>query len=180
MRRAWWRLWGRPLVIAVLAVFTAGCMSGRGQAEASGTTAPASQPEAHRDLPDVQPPPTVSQDPSGRTIVRLNEEKAALFAVDSAVISPAGDTSLIAAVDQMAGSTGSIEVHGYTDGVGEANYNMGLSQQRAAAVVTWLSQHGVDPGRLTAKGHGEEGATDEVDDPFSRRVEIVYYQEAAP
>jgi outer membrane protein OmpA-like peptidoglycan-associated protein len=48
-----------------------------------------------------------------------------------------------------------IEVSGYTDNVGGANYNMNLSQGRAAAVESYMVM--VAPalsGNLTAKGYG--------------------------
>ena len=48
-----------------------------------------------------------------------------------------------------------VEVHGHTDSDGEESDNQVLSQQRAQAVVTALSQRGIDSGRLTAVGFGE-------------------------
>jgi len=48
-----------------------------------------------------------------------------------------------------------VEVQGHTDNVGDDGYNQTLSDSRAKAVVTWLTQHGVTSDRLTAKGCGK-------------------------
>ena len=48
-----------------------------------------------------------------------------------------------------------LEILGHTDNVGETAMNKDLSQRRAQAVVTYLTQHGVADARLTAAGYGE-------------------------
>ena len=48
-----------------------------------------------------------------------------------------------------------IQVSGYTDNVGAPEANIQLSQQRAQAVVGYLSGHGISITRLRAKGYGE-------------------------
>ncbi len=57
-------------------------------------------------------------------------------------------TSLIAnqAVD--------VAIHGHTDNVGGARYNMDLSIGRAEAVKAYLASKGVNPSRITTKGFG--------------------------
>lgn len=48
-------------------------------------------------------------------------------------------------------------VEGHTDSIGEADYNMDLSQRRADAVLGVLvKKMGVNSERLTAEGYGEE------------------------
>jgi outer membrane protein OmpA-like peptidoglycan-associated protein len=47
-------------------------------------------------------------------------------------------------------------VEGYTDSVGSANYNQGLSERRAASVRMALVRAGVDPARIVAQGYGKE------------------------
>lgn len=168
---------GRSLVIVAFLALAAGCMSGRGQAEGSDTTTPAPQPAAVRDLPDVSPPPTRREGP-GLVTVELTDDQAALFPTGSAVLSSAGETRLAEVMGALAPS-GPIEVHGYTDGQGDASTNLALSLERAEAVKTWLVDHGVDGGRIVTQGHGEEGAVDNVDDPFKRRVALVYTREQA-
>jgi outer membrane protein OmpA-like peptidoglycan-associated protein len=73
-------------------------------------------------------------------------------------------------------TTLNIEVQGHTDNVGTDTYNQTLSESRAAAVVTWLTQHGIAAARLTSKGYGmtkpvADNRTDEGR-AKNRRVEI--------
>jgi len=48
-----------------------------------------------------------------------------------------------------------VTVGGHTDGDGSDAYNLELSQDRARAVADFLSDQGVDPGRLSIEGYGE-------------------------
>lgn len=49
-----------------------------------------------------------------------------------------------------------VDVEGHTDSTGPEDYNMGLSQRRAQAVVDVLvNQYGIDAARLQPKGYGE-------------------------
>ena len=64
-------------------------------------------------------------------------------------------------------------IDGYTDATGAEEYNLGLSERRAAAVDAYLASQGSDASRLMAKGFGKSGLL-LPDDPFSaqnRRVE---------
>jgi outer membrane protein OmpA-like peptidoglycan-associated protein len=63
-------------------------------------------------------------------------------------------------------------IDGYTDATGAENYNQTLSQRRAAAVVNYLQQKGVERSALIAKGFGPTNprAPDPFD-PINRRVE---------
>jgi outer membrane protein OmpA-like peptidoglycan-associated protein len=64
------------------------------------------------------------------------------------------------------------EIDGHTDAVGTEIYNQGLSERRAAAVVSYLAAQGLDPSLLIAKGFGK--TQPRVADPYSpenRRVE---------
>ena len=47
-----------------------------------------------------------------------------------------------------------LRIEGHTDNTGAADHNLKLSQERADAVATWLSAHGVDKSRLVTKGFG--------------------------
>ncbi|MDD4500717.1 MAG: OmpA family protein [Bacteroidales bacterium] len=46
-------------------------------------------------------------------------------------------------------------VEGHTDATGSASSNQKLSEERARAVVARLAEMGIDPGRLSAKGYGQ-------------------------
>jgi outer membrane protein OmpA-like peptidoglycan-associated protein len=48
-----------------------------------------------------------------------------------------------------------LRIEGHTDNTGGPDHNQTLSQGRADAVAKWLGDHGVDKGRLLAKGFGE-------------------------
>lgn len=48
-----------------------------------------------------------------------------------------------------------IELSAHCDYRGRAEYNERLSQRRAESVVKYLTEHGIDAERLTAKGYGE-------------------------
>jgi outer membrane protein OmpA-like peptidoglycan-associated protein len=49
-----------------------------------------------------------------------------------------------------------IEIRGYTDNVGSAGLNQELSENRAKAVFTYLTEKGIAADRLSYKGFGEE------------------------
>jgi OmpA-OmpF porin, OOP family len=48
-----------------------------------------------------------------------------------------------------------IEVRGYTDSRGSADYNLKLSQRRAESVMQYLQSHGLS-NQISAKGFGKE------------------------
>lgn len=70
----------------------------------------------------------------------------------------------------------SIRIQGYTDDVGDADFNLVLSRRRAANVRSYLIAEGVAPEQLFADGFGEAGAkvpnTDEVSRARNRRIEF--------
>lgn len=70
-----------------------------------------------------------------------------------------------------------IEVQGHTDARGTDEYNMGLSERRAAIVADYLKAQGIDGTRITTKGYGESapGYTNDTDEGMAqnRRVEFL-------
>ncbi|MGB5739848.1 MAG: OmpA family protein [Woeseia sp.] len=70
-----------------------------------------------------------------------------------------------------------VEVEGHTDDVGSLDMNQTLSMHRADAVRTYLMQHGIKSGRLTAIGLGEtQPIADNLSDSGrqqNRRVEVI-------
>lgn len=49
-----------------------------------------------------------------------------------------------------------IEIGGHTDNQGSAAHNQELSENRARAVVNYLTEKGIDQNRLSAKGYGQD------------------------
>jgi outer membrane protein OmpA-like peptidoglycan-associated protein len=62
-----------------------------------------------------------------------------------------------------------VEVDGYTDNTGAADYNQQLSQQRADTVRNYLVQQGVPASSIEAKGFGESDPIASNDSPEGRR-----------
>jgi outer membrane protein OmpA-like peptidoglycan-associated protein len=100
------------------------------------------------------------------------------FDVDSAQLRPeALDTyAKIANVLKTYDKT-VIHVVGHTDTTGSAEHNQSLSERRAAAVGTYLSQLGVPGARIRQEGRGEREllvrTADNVNEARNRRVDIV-------
>ncbi|MEQ8473852.1 MAG: OmpA family protein [Marinoscillum sp.] len=70
-----------------------------------------------------------------------------------------------------------VEIGGHTDSVGDDQFNLKLSQQRADAVRGYLIKEGIDPQRLIARGYGETVPLASNDDEengreLNRRIEI--------
>jgi outer membrane protein OmpA-like peptidoglycan-associated protein len=107
---------------------------------------------------------------SGRTVIQnfsLKAEKVMkkgdriilrgmVFASGSARIDPSSYSVLQTALETLKGNpTVKVEIGGHTDSVGSASSNMRLSLARANAVRNWLTNKGISPLRLVARGYGE-------------------------
>lgn len=62
-----------------------------------------------------------------------------------------------------------VEISGHTDNVGSDDLNQKLSENRAKAVVTWLVDRGIEPGRITYKGYGPSEPIATNDTPGGRQ-----------
>lgn len=79
------------------------------------------------------------------------------FAFDSSDIKDESHAELNALVDYLeANSNYNAEVAGYTCNAGDETYNYSLSKRRAASVVKYLQQKGINKDRLISKGYGPE------------------------
>jgi len=129
--------------------------------------------------PDGKPAPDGSKPPIA---VRPPEVNLSVpFATGSAMISPAAARVL----DQLGAALSSprlseykFRVEGHTDTVGLPEMNKTLSEQRAASVIEYLvSRYGIDRGKLSAVGMGEDGLLVEtgpqVPNAANRRVLVV-------
>ena len=118
----------------------------------------------------------------GRVIVRKGKLEILdkiYFETDKAVILPVSFPILDAIAATLKGNPQilEIEVQGHADERGDDNYNLKLTEARSQAVRTYLSDHGVEAGRLTAHGYGETkpvcGEHNEDCWSRNRRVEFV-------
>jgi len=73
-----------------------------------------------------------------------------------------------------------ININAHTDSKGKSDYNMTLSEKRAAAAYAYLIQHGVSENRLAYKGYGKtqlkfkcKGNCSEEQESKNRRVEFI-------
>src|SRR5438128_3315287 len=117
--------------------------------------------------------------------VRIDLNADVLFDFDKADILPkAEDTLSKAAAIIKQRAKGTVRVEGHTDSKGGADYNMRLSDRRAASVVSWFrTKGGLGSMTFATKGFGatQPGAPnrkpDGRDDPEgrqkNRRVEII-------
>ncbi len=78
------------------------------------------------------------------------------FENNSAKIRPESDRILnaVLAVLKDHPEFNKLNVEGHTDNRGAAAHNLNLSQRRAASVMKWLVDHGIDKARLSSKGFG--------------------------
>jgi outer membrane protein OmpA-like peptidoglycan-associated protein len=97
--------------------------------------------------PEPEPPTVVDKIEIGERI---------LFANDTATLLPESTSALeqVARVLHEHPEIARVEVQGHTDGTGAAERNDRLGEERALAVVAWLTAHGVAAERLSARGYG--------------------------
>ncbi|MGA3193344.1 MAG: OmpA family protein, partial [Candidatus Bathyarchaeia archaeon] len=100
------------------------------------------------------------------------------FDFDKSTIKPESRPALEDAAKMLKDNpTINVEIQGHTDSVGSADYNLSLSDRRAAAVVAYLVTNlGIDQSRLTSRGYGKTMpiATNSTDAgrALNRRVEF--------
>jgi outer membrane protein OmpA-like peptidoglycan-associated protein len=100
------------------------------------------------------------------------------FVPDTTDLAP-GSEGMIEALDRhfKARPGAEIEIIGYTDTVGKADYNLVLSQKRAEEIKGRLVQMGFPTGVITTTGRGETElrfpTPDETENGGNRRVEII-------
>lgn len=89
-------------------------------------------------------------------VVTFDEGSGVYFATNKYNINTASQTTLnkLIGVFKEFPDT-NILVVGHTDSVGDADYNMALSKNRAYAVTNYLTENGVISGRLTTNWFGE-------------------------
>lgn len=108
----------------------------------------------------------------------INFKEKVLFAYDKSDLGANASTNLTKLVDILNRYPDTdIQIIGHTDSKGSDEYNQGLSERRAGAVVSYLKSNSISSSRLTAIGKGETDpiASNDTDDgrAQNRRVEFV-------
>jgi OmpA-OmpF porin, OOP family len=114
--------------------------------------------------PPVVVTPTPCIAPAGFQVdanCHIIEQKVVVRAVDfeynsAQLTGPAQQTLDQVAVALAAQPELTVEIQGYTDSTGPAEYNLRLSQRRAESVREYLTSKGVNGSMLTAHGYGKQ------------------------
>lgn len=101
-----------------------------------------------------------------------------LFEVGKSELKPGASRTLDKIADFLSDQPDqSVIVEGFTDSTGSDDFNMQLSQERAASVRRYLVSQGIDRSQITARGYGEQYPVASNDTTVgrqqNRRVEIV-------
>ncbi|MBM4246488.1 MAG: OmpA family protein [Deltaproteobacteria bacterium] len=121
------------------------------------------------------PPPPPAPAPAAKKKIVL---RGVNFDFDKATLQPQGKPILEEAAKILKENPSiNVEVRGFTDSVGSKDYNLRLSDRRAATVKNFLVSQGVPASRLTTKGFGmaDPVASNDTADgrAQNRRVELV-------
>jgi outer membrane protein OmpA-like peptidoglycan-associated protein len=109
------------------------------------------------------------------------ESVAVQFGFDRWDLDDKAQTALLAVVRELQKNPRlTVDLEGYTDPVGTANYNVGLSQRRVEAVRRYLVKQGIEQPRIQAVGLGPIFDRDSKEAPAQRRrvtVNMMLYPE---
>ncbi|HMR78614.1 MAG TPA: OmpA family protein, partial [Polyangiaceae bacterium] len=126
--------------------------------------------------PDLAGPPNEDPKKHGCPKAKVVGKKIEIlerveFDTNKATIRPESDGVLQAVLEVLTKypNIKKVRVEGHTDNRGGAGYNLNLSRRRAAAVVKWLTDKGVDVARLTSQGVGQTKPTDSNDTAEGRQ-----------
>jgi OOP family OmpA-OmpF porin len=163
------------LVIAVIG----GCAGTEGSVRCRSVTTLASPvfacaaPVAMAPKPEPKPEPEpepAPAEPDPTPTIQFETDKAVLREVSKPLLDEVA--KMLTEHEEIS----KVRIEGHTDAVAKRKYNKRLSRARAAAVMRYLIEKGIDPDRLTIKGHGEEDpiADNESDEGRfkNRRVEF--------
>jgi outer membrane protein OmpA-like peptidoglycan-associated protein len=105
--------------------------------------------------PPPPPPPPVkpTEEPKKPAIFTI---RGVVFDFNKATLRPEAHSVLMEGVKLLKDNPDiRVEVMGFTDDVGSEDYNLGLSERRAEAVVEFLVSEGISRNRLETRGYGE-------------------------
>jgi OmpA-OmpF porin, OOP family len=104
--------------------------------------------------PVAKPVPVAALQACERSLASLLAGEEIEFASASAVISARSAPLLDRLAKEARACPGNIRIEGHTDNIGRANFNLRLSDDRAAAVRAALIERGVPADRLQSEGFG--------------------------
>jgi OmpA-OmpF porin, OOP family len=118
-------------------------------------------------------------DEQAKVQAKLNESLAGKiieFQTGSDKLTPKGQAILDEIAPIIKGTTDNLEVAGHTDNAGNKASNQSLSERRAKTVLNYLVGKGIEAGRFTSKGFGQDKPiaenTTEEGKQRNRRIEF--------
>lgn len=103
-----------------------------------------------------KPAPVTAKDAPRAVTETLRLSAGALFDTSKADIKPAGRKELDTFLAKLKGkNVQSLSITGHTDDRGADAYNQKLSEQRADAVKSYLTNSGMDAGKISTRGEGK-------------------------
>lgn len=106
-----------------------------------------------------------------------------LFRTDEAVLADTTGDRLAQLAGTLAGMSDiHIQLDGFADERGDADYNLGLSERRVRFIRDQLVAAGIHPDRINMSAHGESVAQDETLDSYAleRRVSVKLFIDNTP
>ncbi len=126
--------------------------------------------------PDQAGPPNGIPEKNGCPRVLLKDKEIVIlerveFDTAKATIRPESESLLEAVADVLKEhpELERVAVDGHTDNRGAPAFNRNLSKRRAASVVDWLVEHGIERGRLESRGFGPDKPLDTNDTEEGRQ-----------
>jgi OOP family OmpA-OmpF porin len=106
-------------------------------------------------------PQVVAVAPAPVTLMAVSLSAGALFDLNKDTLKDAGKAELDELATRIQGmkEVRSLKIVGHTDSTGTDAYNQQLSERRAAAVKTYLQNHGISSSMMTTLGMGESQPT---------------------
>lgn len=108
--------------------------------------------------PPPAPPPPAPVEPAPVKLLpkKIEFSADALYDFDKSVLRPKGKEMLDELASVLSGATyDNISAIGYTDPIGSAKYNQGLSERRASSVKSYLGEKGIPAEKIKAEGRGK-------------------------
>ena len=152
----------------LFAALSLGLVAGCASSNAGKICSPVASWEAPatRCVQPAAPPPPVVAEPAPPPPPRRAEVKGEKIELKETVDFKTGSAELLHSSDALLDEVvqimkehveiTKIRIEGHTDTTGVKAHNQKLSQERAASVKAYLAAHGVDAGRMTTKGYGQD------------------------